>query len=116
MEVTTDGTVTPESVIRSAAKILVDYFSLIVTPVVADSTGSSNGQAISGKPVIGGNVAVEELDLPTRIANALQKAGFDTVADLLAVPKAELAKVKNLGAKSVKIVEAALKERGFELS
>jgi DNA-directed RNA polymerase subunit alpha len=56
------------------------------------------------------------LDLPTRIANALQKAGFQTVADLLAVSKPQLSKVKNLGGKSVDIIEKALKERGFELA
>jgi len=54
------------------------------------------------------------LDLPTRIANALQKAGLETVAQLTALPKAQLAKVKNLGSKSVKIIEIALKERGFD--
>jgi len=64
----------------------------------------------------GSNIAIEELDLPTRIANALQKAGFESVADLLSVPRTDLAKVKNLGGKSVKIIEAALSERGFELS
>ena len=51
--------------------------------------------------------------MPTRIANALQKAGFETVANLLSVPRTELAKVKNVGVKSVKIIEIALRERGI---
>jgi DNA-directed RNA polymerase subunit alpha len=54
--------------------------------------------------------------LPTRIANALQKAGFATVSDLLAVTRSQLSKVKNLGGKSVEIIEKALKERNFDLA
>ena len=57
----------------------------------------------------------EELDLPTRIANALQKAGFDTVADLYGTSREELAKVKNVGSKSVKLIESALSGRGLNL-
>ncbi len=121
LDVTTDGTTTPEEAVKQAAQILVDYFAAVVSPN-AESTSTaktststtSSAPAASSKP--GGNVAVEELDLPTRIANALQKAGFNTVADLLAVPKNELAKVKNLGGKSVKVVEVALADRGFQLS
>jgi DNA-directed RNA polymerase subunit alpha len=114
MDVTTDGTVLPQNALTTAAQILVGYFTQVVNP--GDSTASTTVASSSTKSSVGGNVAVEELDLPTRIANALQKAGFETVADLLAVPRAELAKVKNLGAKSVKIIETALQERGFNLA
>ena len=111
VEVTTDGTVTAASALTSAAQTLVNYFQAIVTPptaTVAPAAGS-----LARAP--GGSISVEELDLPTRIANALQKAGFETAADLLNVPRSELAKVKNVGVKSVKIIEIALKERGVEL-
>ncbi|MEK7504266.1 MAG: DNA-directed RNA polymerase subunit alpha C-terminal domain-containing protein, partial [Patescibacteria group bacterium] len=64
----------------------------------------------------GNSISIEELDLPTRIANALQKAGFETVSDLLATTSDELAKVKNVGSKSVKLIEAALAQRGISLS
>lgn len=114
MEVTGDGTVSPESAIKTAAQTLVDYFSSIVNPQSDNnvSAQTTNGSSQSS----GSSLSIEELDLPTRIANALQKAGFDTVTEVLAVPKAELAKVKNLGGKSVKIIELALRERGFELA
>ena len=113
LEITTDGTVTPESALKTAAKTLVDFFSAVVTPQSAPST-SSSPSAQSTLP--GSTVSVEELDLPTRIANALQKAGFETISSLISTPKSELAKVKNLGAKSVKIIELALRDRGFEFA
>lgn len=112
LEITTDGTIFPESALTSAAQTLVTFFQGIVTPQASPTTPSAK----SSPTLPGGNVSVEELDLPTRIANALQKAGFDTISSLIAIPKPELAKVKNLGAKSVKIIELALRERGFEFA
>lgn len=112
LDITTDGTVAPASALAQASQTLVNYFALIANPQSA-AAGSAMSSAHSA--TTGVSVTVEELDLPTRITNALQKSGFDTVSSLLSVPKSELAKVKNLGAKSVKIIEAALKERGIEL-
>ncbi|TSC59830.1 MAG: DNA-directed RNA polymerase subunit alpha [Parcubacteria group bacterium Gr01-1014_107] len=53
--------------------------------------------------------------MPTRVANALVKAGFETVADLVKAKKSDLVKVRNLGEKSVKIIEAALGEKQLKL-
>ena len=114
LDITTDGTVSPESALKAAAQTLVDYFQSIVQPQSASQDIVS--QDSPARTASGSHVAVEELDLPTRIANALQKAGFENVADLLTVPKTELSKVKNLGGKSVKIIEAALAQRGFQLT
>ena len=113
LDVTTDGTTNPQTALTIASQNLVDNFSLIAHPTL--SNGVAAGATAPSK-MVGVNISVEELDLPTRIANSLQKAGFDTVAALLSTPRAELAKVKNLGGKSVKIIELALKERGFELA
>ena len=112
LEVTTDGTIAPESALKTASQTLVDFFSAVVTPQSAPSVSSQSVQST----VPGSTVSVEELDLPTRIANALQKAGFETISSLISTPKSELSKVKNLGAKSVKIIELALRDRGFEFS
>lgn len=114
LDVTTDGTVSAQAAVEEASKILVDYFMAIVTPQKVSASTSTP----TSKPVAGGSntISIEELDLPTRIANALQKAGFETVSDLLATTSDELAKVKNVGSKSVKLIEAALSERGITLS
>jgi DNA-directed RNA polymerase alpha subunit len=59
---------------------------------------------------------VEELDLPTRLENALKNGGIETVGQLLATPRKELMKIKNLGGKSLSIVEDKLHEKGVVLS
>jgi DNA-directed RNA polymerase subunit alpha len=114
LEITTDGTVNPHDAMTSAAQTLVNYFTGIVNPESTDALKIAGNTP--NKLPAGSNISVEELDLPTRIANALQKAGFATVADLLAVTKSQLSKVKNLGGKSVEIIEKALKERNFDLA
>jgi DNA-directed RNA polymerase subunit alpha len=113
LDVTTDGTMDPQDAVKAAAQTLVDYFQGIVNPSDVPTASAANS---GSKSAAGSSISVEELDLPTRITNALQRAGFANIADLLAVPAAELAKVKNLGGKSVKVIEEALKERGFELA
>ncbi len=114
LEVYTDGTLGPAEAVTSAAQTLVNYFTGIVHPQVAQSDDSPAVSA--SRPSVGGNISIEELDLPTRISNALQKAGLQSVADLLNMPKSSLSKVKNLGGKSIELVEAALKQRGFSLA
>lgn len=112
LEVTTDGTVAAKDALVSAADTLVEYFAMVVNPQAANNQSKTSAK-VGG---VGSSITIEELDLPTRIANALQKAGFDNVASLMSVPKAELAKIKNLGSKSVAVVEAALAEKNLQLS
>lgn len=113
IEITTDGSIKPIAALKESAKILVSFFQQIITPVVSDSSPTSSptsdqiGQELT-------HLTVDELDLPTRIANALRKAGIETVSDLVATPKAEIAKTKNLGEKSLKIIELSLKDKGID--
>lgn len=111
MEVWTDGTVSPKEALMQAANLLVDYFRQIVDPkVIAKAEEPKMGLDLG--PV--GRLSVEEIGLPTRVANALAKAGFETVEDLIKADKSELVKVRNLGEKSLKIIAAALGEKGVE--
>ncbi len=114
LTVTTDGTISSKDALQTASQTLVDYFTQVLHP-----TEGENGNQVktsSPKSNVLGGISVEELDLPTRIANALQKAGLNTVSDILIKPREELSKIKNLGGKSVQIVEEALKERGYSLT
>jgi len=60
-------------------------------------------------------LTVEELDLPTRIANCLKNSGLETVKDLVERPRGELAKIKNLGLKSLGLIEEKLNEKGLKI-
>jgi len=112
LEVWSDGTVNPKEAIVEAAKILMNYYQQVVSPKkvkVEEEKKEAEGLGPIGK------LSVEEVGLPTRVANALLKNGYETVEDLVKAKRAELVKVRNLGEKSVKIIDAALGEKGLEI-
>jgi DNA-directed RNA polymerase subunit alpha len=111
LEIWTDGTITPIKALLAAAKLLVSYFNQIVNPKKIEKKEEEKKDELG----LIGKLSVEEISLPTRVANALVKAGYDTVEDLVKTKRSELVKVRNLGEKSVKIVEAALGEKGLQL-
>lgn len=112
LEIWTDGTIDPKQALLKAANILVSYFMQIVSPKKIEKEDDTNKEDDLG---LVGKLSVEEINLPTRVANALIKAGYDTVEDLVKAERSKLVKVRNLGEKSVKIIEAALGEKGLSL-
>ncbi len=113
LEIWTDGTIAPREALDEAAKILVDHFRQIFEPVVVEASEEPAEETTVVGEVY--RLTVEELDLPTRIANALRKGGFKTVKDLATASPATLQQVKNLGEKSAKVVLKALKKKGIDL-
>ncbi len=110
LEIWTDGTVSPKDALIDSAKTLLAYFSQVVSPkrVEKPKEQEKNDLGLTGK------LSVEEIGLPTRVANALIKAGFETVDQLAFAKKEDLVKVRNLGEKSLKIIAAALGTKGVE--
>ncbi|MEK7061581.1 MAG: DNA-directed RNA polymerase subunit alpha [Patescibacteria group bacterium] len=107
-EIWSDGTVDAKEALVSGAKILISHLNQIVNPkiVLKEEKVADNGLGITGK------LSVEEIGLPTRVANALSKAGYETVEELFGAKKEDLAKVRNLGEKSLKIIKVALGQKG----
>lgn len=111
LEIFTDGTMKSSEALRQAGQILVNLFQQVVEPKKAIKTKEKVMEASS--EVL--KLTVEEIDLPTRIANALRKGGFGTVEDLVRANPVDLARVKNLGEKSIKIVNQTLSKRKVNL-
>jgi len=113
MEIWTDGTIEPMTALTEAAKVLQSYLEQIINPVLPEVTEKEEINPAEQEVM---RLTVEELDLPTRIANALRKGGFETVADLAKASREDIAKVKNLGGKSVDIVIDKIKEKGVSIA
>lgn len=110
LEVWTDGTIAPMEAIKQASKLLVSYFLQIYEPKAAEQPAN-----VAVLPTISDDVLkmlIEELDLPTRLENALKNGGIETVGQLLGTPRKDLLKIKNLGGKSLSVVEEKLREKG----
>lgn len=105
----TDGSVDPRQTLNEAAQILIEHFQQVIEPTDVLQKGT---QIISKPQDETSKLTIEELELPTRIANALRKAGYNTVGDLTKITKAQATLVKNLGGKSVEMVEEALDKVG----
>jgi DNA-directed RNA polymerase subunit alpha len=112
IELWTDGAVDPKEAVINAAEILVSYYNQVISPKKIKKVEKKEADELG--PV--GNLSVEEIGLPTRVANALLKAGHETVEDLVKAKRVDLVKVRNLGEKSVKIIDAALGEKDLKLS
>jgi DNA-directed RNA polymerase subunit alpha len=114
IEVWTDGTITPSEAIKQAAKILVSYFTQIYEPKIPAAEPQTVVETVVSDDLL--KTRIEELDIPTRIVNALANAGIETIGQMVATPRTDLMKVKNLGIKSVAVVEEKLKEKGVVLN
>lgn len=114
LEIWTDGTLDAKEALSGAGELLVSYFHQIYEP---NEVSESEKTAISsGVPEDVLKMTIDELDLPTRIYNSLRNAGIETIGDMLNTPKKELMNYRNLGAKSLSIIEDSLKDRGVSLT
>ena len=111
LEIETDGTISAKNAMLSAAKNLTAFFTQISTPKVS----AAEGVSVKNREKEEEMLTVEELELPTRIVNALLKVGIRNVAELKEAGRQKLSKIKNLGGKSLKVIEAALIEKKIRL-
>lgn len=113
LKIWTNGVVKPKEALDTAAKILSSYFSQIYEPKESApdvSVGTTPGisEAVT-------KLTIDELDLPTRIYNSLRNGGIETIGDLLQTPRRDLIGMRNMGTKSIAVVEEKLKEKGISL-
>lgn len=114
LDVKTDGTITPLEAVTRASQILSAYFKQIFEPTFEEEVPS--GQPANQMLDSLSKISVEELDLPVRISNALKAIEVDNLGKLLTIPRHQLMKAKNLGAKSLSLISEKLAERGLSLS
>ncbi|MCJ7435565.1 MAG: DNA-directed RNA polymerase subunit alpha [Anaerolineales bacterium] len=117
LEIWTDGTISPERSLSSAAKLLIDHLRFIAgvneetLTVVIESAGS--GSRLSSELA---ETPVEALDLSVRVFNSLKRTGITTVGDVLdLLEKGETAvmSIRNFGEKSLDELRQKMQEKGF---
>lgn len=115
LDVLTRGTVGAKEVVALSAKLLNDYTAMFMELVegMADvnilvARKEDERTKLFEKPI-------EEMELSVRSYNCLKRAGIDTVGDLAKKSRAEMMKVRNMGAKSMEEVIAKLESYGIVL-
>ncbi len=119
LEVWTDGSINPEEAVRQAAVELSEYFKFILsgqdTPEnKVEKTGEELKQEEIDRKLY--EVIIDELNLPSRVINALLRENIETVADLIKAGREKLTTMKGVGKKSIELIEAELKKMGLQLS
>lgn len=110
----TNGAVNPKDALEKAARILTDTFAQIVNP--QETTSEAVESVASSIPDEVRTLTIDELDLPTRIYNSLRNGGIETVGELLETPRKELVSMRNMGGKSLGVIEEKLQEKGISLN
>ena len=115
LEVTTDGSVSPEDAVAYAAKIIKDQLSIFINfeedqepeiIVEPEPQEKFNENLLR---------TVDELELSVRSANCLANANIKYIGDLVQKTESEMLKTKNFGRKSLKEIKEILAEMGLSL-
>jgi DNA-directed RNA polymerase subunit alpha len=112
MEVETNGSITPDEALATAAKILSDQLQLFV-----NFSGRQEAEAPveEAAPFSDWDIPVDELDLSVRSYNCLKRAGISKISELLQKTEDEIMNMRNLGKKSVDEIKEKLAERNLSL-
>ena len=111
LDVWTNGSISPNEALKSAAQITIDLFALLLENKDTEEKNKlePKTRSISIEPYT--NIAIEELQLSVRAYNCLKKAQINTVGDLLQYSPEKLQELKNFGRKSADEVFSTLKNK-----
>ncbi|MGH7708410.1 MAG: DNA-directed RNA polymerase subunit alpha [Vulcanimicrobiaceae bacterium] len=108
IEIGTNGSITPDDALATAAQILQEQLDLFagftqekMLPVAA--------------PTSEWDIPVETLNLSVRSFNCLKRAGISKVSELLDLSEDEIIKMRNFGKKSLDEIKQVLAERDLAL-
>lgn len=115
IELTTNGTVSPEDAVSYSAKVLRDHLNLFIS--MKDQAAElaaleEEQQAASATTALEEKLdkSIEELELSVRSFNCLEAAGIKTIRDLVQKTESEMLKYRNFGRKSLTEIKNILKE------
>ncbi len=108
VEIETNGSVTPEEALSTAAQIVQEQMDLFVS-------FTNRAEPLPEAPPNEWDVPVETLNLSVRSFNCLKRAGISKVSELLDLTEDEIMKMRNFGKKSLDEIKQVLIERGLSL-
>ena len=108
LEIETNGSITPDDALATAAHIMQEQLDLF--------TGfNAEEKPPAAPPESEWDIPVETLNLSVRSFNCLKRAGISKVSELLDMTEDEIIKMRNFGKKSLDEIKQVLDERGLSL-
>jgi len=116
LEVWTDGSISPQEAVISAAGILRDHLDICLPSEdrgepVQEEAGDESKMLVNQHLFR----SVNELELSVRAANCLKNANIKSIGDLVQKSENEMLKTKNFGKKSLNEIKEVLAEMGLSL-
>ena len=117
LDIWTDGRVTPDDALKTAAAVLrrhLDVFVDYAQEEILEFDDSENKGADERerlRKLL--NMSVNEIELSVRAANCLNNANIATVGELVSKTEADMLKYRNFGKKSLTEIKDKLKELGL---
>ncbi len=111
IEISTDGSITPEDALSFAAKILKDHLQLFIhidEEIQVAEEKVEDEETVRIRQLL--KTRVDELELSVRSSNCLRAANIQTLADLVSKSESEMLKYRNFGRKSLNELNAILDE------
>lgn len=117
LEIWSDGTVSPEKALSTAAKTMIEHLRYIAG-VSEETLSITMEKEVSGSRLSSevAETPVEALDLSVRVFNSLKRTGITTVGDVLdLLEKGDQAvmSIRNFGEKSLDELRQKMVEKGF---
>lgn len=115
LEISTDGSITPDDALTYAGKILRDHIQLFINFDVkpdAEAEEDIDEEILRIRKLL--NKPVEELELSVRSSNCLKEAKIKAISDLVRNDEQEMLKFKNFGRKSLQELTEILHSKGLE--
>jgi len=108
IEIETNGSITPDEALSTAAAIMQEQLDLFVS-------FTNRTEPLPEAPPNEWDIPVESLNLSVRSFNCLKRAGISKVSELLDLTEDEIMKMRNFGKKSLDEIKQVLSERGLAL-
>lgn len=115
VEISTDGSITPDDALTTAGKTLRDLVQLFINFDVEQESekevAEQDTEASRLRNIL--KMSVDDLELSVRSHNCLRAANIKTIADLVRREESELLKFRNFGRKSLAELSGIIEELGL---
>ena len=119
LDIWTDGRVTPDDALKTAAAVLRRHLDVFVDyaqeEILEFEEGDNKGADERERLRKLLNMSVNEIELSVRAANCLNNANIATVGELVSKTEADMLKYRNFGKKSLNEIKDKMKELGLSL-
>jgi DNA-directed RNA polymerase subunit alpha len=114
LEITTDGSITPDDALTYAGKILKDHIQLFINFDIEpeeEEVSEVDEEVLRIRRLL--KMSVDELELSVRSHNCLMAANIKTIGDLVRRDEQEMLKFRNFGRKSLTELSKILEEKSL---